>query len=209
MRVVARAPSIQYNPVPDAEAETLFYRMLRPASGIGRGWKSYFCAQAPLLFYRLPTHLKRRAIASHMHPAAGWFMKARVDGKLPMLLGRTILDAAAKDGRVALALLDERGKSETISADHVIAATGYRTDMRKLKFLAPNLRSRVSSAGESPFVSDNFETMVPGLYAVGMAAMDHFGPLLRFMVGAEFVAPRLASHLASRRPRFGARQRAA
>ena len=67
--------------------------MLRPASGIGRGWKSFFCAQAPLLFYRLPAHLKQRAINSHMHPAAGWFMRAKVEGKIPMLLGRTIKNA--------------------------------------------------------------------------------------------------------------------
>jgi hypothetical protein len=44
-------------------------------------------------------------------------------------------------------------------------------------------------------VFDNFETSVDGLYTIGLAAMDMFGPLLRFMVGAEFVAPRLAAHL--------------
>jgi hypothetical protein len=44
-------------------------------------------------------------------------------------------------------------------------------------------------------VFDNFETSVDGLYTIGLAAMDMFGPLLRFMVGAEFAAPRLAAHL--------------
>jgi thioredoxin reductase len=195
VRVIARTRAVDYNPVPDAAAETFFYRVMRPASGIGRGWKSYFCAQAPLLFYRLPAHLKQRAIRSHMHPAAGWFMRAKSEGRIPMLLGREIVNAEARDGRVALTLVDHLGNGETHGFDHVIAATGYRTDMRKLPFLAPELRARISIGGTKPNVSDNFETDVPGLYATGMAAMESFGPLLRFMVGAEFAAPRLASHL--------------
>ena len=50
--------------------------------------------------------------------------------------------------------------------------------------------------GGEPVVTDTFETEVPGLYTVGMSAMHAFGPLLSFMVGAEFVAPRVAAHLA-------------
>ncbi|MGH6878345.1 MAG: NAD(P)-binding domain-containing protein, partial [Rhizomicrobium sp.] len=73
VRIVARAPFIEYNSVPDPDAETLLYRLRRPASGIGRGWRSYFCANAPLLFYRLPEPLRMRGVSSHMHPAAGWF----------------------------------------------------------------------------------------------------------------------------------------
>jgi hypothetical protein len=206
--VIARAPAIEYNPVPDADAETLLYRVLKPASGIGRGWKSYFCASAPLLFYRLPAHLKQRAIKSHMHPAAGWFMRERVEGKIPMLLGRSIANAAAKDGRAALTLIDRAGNGETRAFDHVIAATGYRADMRKIPFLAPDIRARIAVAGAPPAVSDTFETQVPGLYTTGMSAMDAFGPLLRFMVGAEFVAPRLAAHL-DRKCAAPARKRAA
>ena len=208
VRIVARTPAIEFNPVPDAEAENLFYKIRRPASGIGRGWKSYFCAQAPLLFYRLPAHLKQRAIRSHMHPAGGWFMRARVEGKIPMLLGRSIANAETKGDRVHLTLIDQAGKGETVSCDHVIAATGYRTDMRRIPFLASELRARIAMAGEPPAISDNFETQIPGLYAVGMAAMDSFGPLLRFMVGAEFVAPRLASHL-EKRTSVSQRRRAA
>jgi hypothetical protein len=122
-------------------------------------------------------------------------MRAKSEGRIPMLLGREIVNAEARDGRVALTLVDHLGNGETHGFDHVIAATGYRTDMRKLPFLAPELRARISIGGTKPNVSDNFETDVPGLYATGMAAMESFGPLLRFMVGAEFAAPRLASHL--------------
>jgi hypothetical protein len=38
---------------------------------------------------------------------------------------------------------------------------------------------------------------VPGLYFVGVAAANSFGPLLRFACGADYTARRLAPHLAA------------
>jgi thioredoxin reductase len=191
VRIVARVPRIEYNKVPDAADETLLGRIQRPASGIGRGWRSLFCAEAPLLFYRLPQSMKRRAIDSHMHPAAGWFMREKVEGVIPMSLGRALEKAEAKDGRVALTLAG----GETLGFDHVIAATGYKMDMRRLSFLEKSLRAKTATADGTPILSDSFETPVPNLYAVGPAALESFGPLMRFMVGSEFAAPRVAQRL--------------
>ena len=198
VRIVARAPQIEYNKIPDASDETLIGRTLRPASGIGRGWRSLFCAEAPLLFYRLPQSLKRRAIDSHMHPAAGWFMREKVEGVIPMSLGRTLAKAEAADGKVALTLSD----GETLSFDHIIAATGYKMDMRRIPFLTEDLKARTSLADGTPVLSDNFETPAAGLFAVGPVALESFGPLMRFMIGSEFAAPRVAQRLERM---FGAR----
>ena len=195
VRIVARTPHIEYNKVPDAADETLIGRIQRPASGIGRGWRSLFCAEAPLLFHRLPQSLKRRAIDSHMHPAAGWFMREKVEGVISMSLGRTLAKAEQVDARVALTLKGDTGE-DTLSFDHVIAATGYRADLRRLPFLAKDLCDRASLADGTPILSDSFETPVENLYAVGPAAIESFGPLMRFMVGAEFAAPRVAARLA-------------
>lgn len=191
VRIVARTPKIEYNKIPDAADETLIGRTLRPASGIGRGWRSLFCAEAPLLFYRLPASLKRRAIDSHMHPAPGWFMRDKVEGIIPMSLGRALEKATAKDGRVSLTLAG----GETLAFDHVIAATGYKMNLHRIPFLAKALRERASQADGTPILSDSFETAMPNLYAVGPAALESFGPLMRFMVGAEFAAPRVAQRL--------------
>ncbi|MBV8979218.1 MAG: NAD(P)/FAD-dependent oxidoreductase [Alphaproteobacteria bacterium] len=193
--IVARAAGIEYNKVPDASDESLLGRIQRPASGIGRGWRSLFCAEAPLLFYRLPQALKRRAIDSHMHPAAGWFMREKVEGVIPMSLGCTVAGAKAENGRVLLRLAGAQGKSERLDCDHVIAATGYRMDMRRLPFLPQSLVARIAEADGTPILSDSFETPIPKLYAVGPAALETFGPLMRFMVGAEFAAPRVAGRL--------------
>lgn len=191
VRIVARTPKIEYNKIPDASDETLIGRTLRPASGIGRGWRSLFCAEAPLLFHRLPATLKRRAIDSHMHPAPGWFMRDKVEGIIPMSLGRALEKAEAKDGRVSLTLAG----GETLAFDHVIAATGYKMNLRRIAFLEKGLRERASQADGTPILSDSFETAMPNLYAVGPAALESFGPLMRFMVGAEFAAPRVAQRL--------------
>jgi cation diffusion facilitator CzcD-associated flavoprotein CzcO len=194
-RIVTRRDDLAFNRVPDPSDETFINRMRHPASGIGRGWRSYFCAHAPLLFHRLPQHLKDRAIASHMHPAGGFFMREKVEGFVPVSRAVAIAAATMKDGRPTLTLRDRTGQGQMLAFDHVIAATGYVPDMRKLPFLAKDLAERAAPGGGSPDVSDMFETKVPGLYAVGLNAMQSFGPLMRFMVGAEFAAPRVAAHL--------------
>jgi thioredoxin reductase len=208
VRIVTRAKGIEYNSVPDAEAESLLYRIQRPASGIGRGWRSYFCATAPVLFHKLPEAIRRRAIQSHMHAAAGWFMREKIEGHIPCLFGREIADAKAAAGRVHLALREQSGRVETLECDHVIAATGYKPDMRRLPFLARDICDRIAPRQSTAPLSDKFETRMPGLFVIGPAAIDSFGPLMRFMYGAEFVAPYLAAHLERTLPATSA-QRAA
>jgi thioredoxin reductase len=195
VRIVARAKGIEYNSVPDPDAESLLYRIQRPASGIGRGWRSYFCATAPVLFHKLPEPIRRRAIQSHMHPAAGWFMREKIEGNIPCLFGREIVGAKPEAGRVHLTLRDGSGNIESLDCDHVIAATGYKPDMRKLPFLASELCDRIAPRQATAPLTDKFETRVPDLFVIGPAAIDSFGPLMRFMYGAEFAAPHVAGHL--------------
>lgn len=123
-------------------------------------------------------------------------MREKIEGRIETLLGREIASAEERSGRVALMLRDRSGRREEVLCDHVVAATGYRPDTRRMSFLAPVLRARIASPSHTPLVSDTFETPVAGLYVIGPAVIDSFGPLMRFMVGAEFIAPRLSGHLA-------------
>jgi len=194
-RIIARSAQIEYNRVPDASDQTLFARIQKPASGIGRGWRSVFCAQAPLLFYRLPDSLKQRAIRSHMQPSAGFYMRGKIEGRVATSLGRSVDKAEALDSKVTLTLSDGNGKREKLAFDHVVAATGYHPDMRRVPFLSRDLCERITLPNGSPVISDSFETPARGLFVTGPAAMSSFGPLMRFMVGAEFAAPRVAGRL--------------
>ena len=61
--------------------------------------------------------------------------------------------------------------------------------------MSQGLVERLETTGGAPKLSGKFETSVPDLYVVGPAAAHSFGPLMRFMTGAEYAAPHLAKHL--------------
>jgi hypothetical protein len=84
----------------------------------------------------------------------------------------------------------------------VIAATGYKVALTRLKFLDGALRSQIRDVADTPILNRQFESSVPGLHFVGIAAANSFGPLQRFAYGAGFAAKRLSRYLVSN----GARQ---
>jgi hypothetical protein len=47
-----------------------------------------------------------------------------------------------------------------------------------------------------PELSRHFESSVHGLYITGLATTGSFGPLMRFVAGADFTARRIGRHLA-------------
>jgi hypothetical protein len=58
------------------------------------------------------------------------------------------------------------------------------------------VRAAIRTVGGAPVLSTGFESSVPGLHFTGLAAAASFGPLMRFMFGADFAARRLAARLA-------------
>jgi len=195
--VATRAPSIRFHGPP--RALTLADSLLRPMTGLGPGWKSWLAVHAPLVFHAMPEPFRLEVVRRHLGPAPGWFMREQVEGRIPCLTGSRIVEASVAAGRGQLTLAREDGSTEVLSADHIIAATGYRVDLSRLGFLGPDLRGRLRLTGSSPALSTHFESPVNGLYFVGASAADSFGPLLRFAYGAGFTARRLARRLVARR----------
>lgn len=109
-------------------------------------------------------------------------------GKVSLLLGHTPERGEVQGDHVRLQLKAMDGTHREIEADHIIGATGYRVDVERLKFLKPELRSKLKTLEGSPVLSLDFESSVPGLYFVGVAAANSFGPLMRFAYGAGFTA---------------------
>jgi thioredoxin reductase len=87
------------------------------------------------------------------------------------------------------------GNEHEIVTEHVIAATGYKTDLERLQFLNPGIRSKVKTLDGAPILSSTFESSVPGLYFAGVAAANSFGPVMRFAFGAGFAARTLTRAL--------------
>jgi hypothetical protein len=129
-----------------------------------------------------------------MHPAAGWFMRDKVMGLVPEILGQPITHAWEDGGKAHIAL----GNGREVVCDHVFAGTGYRMDLNRLGFLSARVRQAIARTGCTLNVSAGFETDLEGLYALGPLAMENFGPLLRFVCGTSFAAPRLARVLKRR-----------
>ncbi|MGB8985893.1 MAG: hypothetical protein WCC37_04595, partial [Candidatus Sulfotelmatobacter sp.] len=69
-----------------------------------------------------------------------------------------------------------------------IAATGYRVNLDRLSFVSPEIRSKLTTLAGTPALSSTCESSVPGLYFVGIAAANSFGPVMRFAFGADFAA---------------------
>jgi thioredoxin reductase len=119
-----------------------------------------------------------------------------VVGKVPMHLGYIIERADVQGNNVHLHLRGRAGLEKELITEHVIAATGYKVDLKRLSFLSDELRSEIHTAGGGPVLSRGFESSVPGLYFAGLAAANSFGPVMRFAFGAGFAARRISAALA-------------
>jgi hypothetical protein len=74
-------------------------------------------------------------------------------------------------------------------------ATGYKVDISKYEFLAPQLLARIRTVDGYPVLDGGFGTSVHGLHFLGAPAAWSFGPLMRFVAGAEFATHTLARHI--------------
>ncbi|MGP6159086.1 MAG: NAD(P)-binding domain-containing protein [Vulcanimicrobiaceae bacterium] len=200
-RLVANVPELQFQDPPKHQPRTLWQRVRYPRSGLGSGWKSRLIVDFPVLFHRLPERFRWYVVQTHLGPAPCWFTRQQIVGKVATVLGVRLEGAEIVDGRVRLRLAGSDGSKQALVTDHVIAGTGYRVDLDRLKFLAPPLRALIRSSHGAPVLSSDFEASVPGLFFVGVSAANSFGPLLRFAYGAKFSARRLSARLAARRER--------
>jgi len=195
VKIVARDSALRYHTPPGADDDKWWKQIRNPATTIGPGWRSWAAVNLPFLFRFLPEKLRLEIVKRHLGPAPGWFVRQRVEGKVTEMLNCK-LDAARMVGkRVLLRVTDKRGEAKTVECDHVVAATGFQANLSRVPFMTPSLLSRIATTGAAPKLSGNFETSYPGLYVVGPASANSFGPLMRFMTGAEYAAPVLAKHL--------------
>jgi FAD-dependent urate hydroxylase len=123
--------------------------------------------------------LRKRSI----RPAGARWLVSRLQN-VPMRLGRSIVSASSLGERVKVRLDD--GGERTV--DHVFLGTGYRVDVSKYDFFAPELAKSISSFGGYPRLREGFETSVPNLHILGAPAVWSFGPLMQFVVGTHYAS---------------------
>jgi thioredoxin reductase len=204
--LLVRRPLIEWHDAPAPPGpRSLWQRLRRPATPMGSGLKLWFCDAAPMAFYHLPKRIRVDMVKTYgqrgsplelLGPAGSWWLKERVVGRVQILLDHNVRGAVAKGDKVVLRVDGPNGTPRQLTADHVIAATGYRFNVGSLPFLDRKLISELRCVQEAPRLSPSFESSIPGLYFTGIASAYNFGPIMRFLCGTQYAAERISSAIA-------------
>jgi hypothetical protein len=181
----------------------LWQRIRHPKSGLGPGIRSRFFANSPNLFHYLPERLRIEVVNRHLGPSGHWFSRDKVEEGLPLHLGFAPETATIEGHKARLRLRAADGTTRDVLTEHIIAGTGYRVDTHRLKFLSAEILAGLQAVQGSPVLSSSFESSVPGLFFVGLAAANSFGPVMRFAFGAEFAATTITNALVRSLARSG------
>ena len=194
VRLLVRENHLEWNA--PSKQRSLLRRLLKPDAGVASGWRSLGVSELPRVFHWCFAPEWRHWFVAHSYgPSGSWWLRARCEGRVEMLLRSRVLSAESGGERVRLRVETPHGV-RIIETQHVVAATGFKVDIDRLDYLEPSLsRTIAREAAGIPALDSRFETSVPGLFIVGAASAPVFGPVMRFMYGAKHVAPVLTARL--------------
>lgn len=192
-RVLVRADRVVWNAVPFDRSPLT--RLRWPVSTLGTGWRTRFYAELPGAFRRLPARTRLDVVRTALGPAGSWWLRERIDGIVPVSVASAVEAATPSGDAVELTVSGPEGVT-TVIADHVMAGTGFHVDLSRLAFLDAALVDRIATFAGYPVLDGAFQTSVPGLHMLGLAAAGSFGPVQRFVAGAAYTAGRVAAHAA-------------
>ena len=132
------------------------------------------------LFFQLPRFVQqplcRRMLPTTLAP---WVHAELRRWPVEVLHRANVQSVRPTASGVALQFEDGRRRD----ADHLVVATGYRVDLRRLACLSTNLLQEVHTRQGAPVLDRHFQSSVRGLYFAGAMAMHSFGPAFAFVCG--------------------------
>ncbi|MFC4910389.1 NAD(P)-binding domain-containing protein [Actinomadura gamaensis] len=193
--LITRTPALKWNAAP-SDGSSPAARLLRgPQSGLGRGYRTWVWSERPEMTRLLPDRVRARIVRNTLGPAGAWWLRDRFATGIAVRTGQRLSGADATGDRVTLTTADRSGDLRVLTVDHVLAATGFTPDVDRVQILSPEIRREIARTGRSPKLDSAFGSSVPGLYFTGLAAAASFGPVMRFVHGADFCARRIARRL--------------
>jgi cation diffusion facilitator CzcD-associated flavoprotein CzcO len=196
--VLIRKPDIHWLPDEDDTEDPRFLYYANRKIALG-GPKSAWLPAWPGLFRRLPYRLHEPLVYHFTSPRAAGWLKPRLS-RVPITTGRSVSSATSRSDELVLKLDD----GSTREVDHLLLATGYRVDLTRYAFLAPELVGRVRTRNGLPILAAGLESSVPGLHFLGAPAKQSFGPVMNFVCGTWASARGLTRVVVGRRaPRAG------
>jgi thioredoxin reductase len=173
----------------------LWESIKNPMTVLGASRRHWILQQLPLSVHMLPKERRTRFVKRYVGPASPWWIKDRVLGKVPIHVRHELVKVGNAGQRVRLKMRDGEGSLRNVDVDFVIAGTGYDVNLSRLKFLDLEILDRIHRTEQAPTLNINFESSVPGLHFTGPLSFMCFGPLFRFVTGAEVTARRLVRRL--------------
>ncbi len=211
VRVLVRERQLAWNGEPLPAGRPLPQRLREPEAGLGSGWATWFYSNHPDLYRHLPSRTRAYRARTALGPAGACWLRYRVEERFPVLTGQVVIAAKPEGNRVRLTVdavdavdavdtvdtAGARGGRKELTADHVIAGTGYRPDVAALGFLDQGIRSGLRTLSRTAVVGRGYQSSVPGLYFVGPLVAPSFGPVMRFVYGARHAALAVTRALAA------------
>ena len=169
------------------------YDLAYPVVGFGPPPINRFAIH-PDAFARLPHAMRLRINQRLLRPGAAPWLREHVEGVIPITEGVEVQRVESRPDDLVLTLSD----GTTREVDACIVACGFAFSRDGLTVLSPELRARIAIQDGWPVLDRSFRTNVPQISLVGFPAEGRFGPLSRFVEGADFAAQRVAESLAGR-----------
>lgn len=165
------------------------YRLAYPTVGYGPPLLNRIVLH-PDLFATLPASLRLKLNRRLLRAGGSTRLRSLVERNVRITQGVTVTDV---DCGTPLRLTLDNGTAREV--DVVLLGMGYRFDVSKLPFIDPEIARGIRCERSWPILDRSFRSTDQRLFFVGYPAEFHFGPVSRFVLGADFSARRVAAAL--------------
>ncbi len=195
VEVITRSAAVAWNKAPLLPDRPFWKRLREPEAGLGSGWGTWFYSNHPGLFRHLAEQARIERARTALGPAGANWLRPRIEGRVPIRTSERVHRVRDSADGVTVGVVSRDGERSEVRADYVIAATGYRPDLRRLAFLDDPVRARIRTVAGTAAVDAAYQTSVEGLYMIGPAVAPVFGPVMRFVYGSAHAARTVTRHL--------------
>ena len=193
-QLLVRGPRVIFHTRTPLE-RPLLQRLRWPLSVVGESRLGFCLQHFPGAAHFAPDWLRVPLTKRFLGPAGTWWLRDRVEGKVPLQLRCEVRAARVDQGKLVLRVRQD-GSERELRVDRVVCGTGYQVDLDRLPLLSSDLRAKLARIERAPRLDRHFQSSVRGLYFVGALSTFSFGPLFRFVAGTAHTAPVVARHLA-------------
>jgi pyridine nucleotide-disulfide oxidoreductase len=162
------------------------YRLAYPVVGYGPPPLNRLVLH-PDLLAGLPDSFRRRLTARVLRAGGSPWLRPALEGAVRITEGVAVERIEPRDSVIRLGLSDGSSRD----ADAIIVAAGFRFTLERLPFLSPEIRSAIELDDGWPVLDRWFRSTDKNVLFVGFAAAHRFGPIVRFIPGTRFAAPRV------------------